>query len=122
MLRKTRTMRLLVSLLHDRCLARLGLGARAVALNAAAHACRVALIWPAQFPASPQGRERLKRGLLCSKWHCPPGPTTGSGSSIGRTEDELSRRSCGDRDGPTTVDHERGKMRISFALSTMAPV
>jgi len=59
--------RLLVSLRYDRCLARLGLGARAVALTSAAHASRVALIWPAQFRAPPQGGERLKRGLLCSK-------------------------------------------------------
>jgi hypothetical protein len=58
---------LLVSLLYDRCLARLGLGARAVAPNSAAHACRVALTWPAQSRASSLGGERLKRGLLCSK-------------------------------------------------------
>jgi hypothetical protein len=38
---------LLVSLTQDRCLARLGPGARVVALIAAAHARRVALIWPA---------------------------------------------------------------------------
>ncbi len=59
--------KLLVSLLYDRRLARLGLGARAVAPNSAAHACRVALTWLAQLRASPQGWERLKRGLLCSK-------------------------------------------------------
>ena len=39
--------RLLVPLTQDRCLARLGPGARVVALIAAAHARRVALIWPA---------------------------------------------------------------------------
>lgn len=39
--------RLLVPLTQDRCLARLGPGARAVALTSAAHAGRVALIWPA---------------------------------------------------------------------------
>jgi hypothetical protein len=39
----------------------------AVALTSAAHAGRVAHIWPARFRASPQGGERLKRGLLCSK-------------------------------------------------------
>jgi hypothetical protein len=39
-------------LTQDRCLARLGPGARAVALIAAAHAGRVALIWPAQSRAS----------------------------------------------------------------------
>ena len=59
--------RLLVSLLYGRCLARLGLGARAVAPNSAAHASRVALTWPAQLRASSLGGERLKRGLLCSK-------------------------------------------------------
>ena len=35
------------SLLSDRCLAGFGLGARFVALISAAHAVRVALIWPA---------------------------------------------------------------------------
>jgi hypothetical protein len=39
--------RLLVSLPHDRCRARLGLGVWAVALTSAAHAGRVALFWPA---------------------------------------------------------------------------
>jgi hypothetical protein len=36
------------SLAPDRCLAGFGLGARFVALNSAAHAGRVALIWPAR--------------------------------------------------------------------------
>jgi hypothetical protein len=64
---RTSAHRLLVSLLYGRCLARLGLGARAVALTSAAHACRVALSWPAQLRESSLGGERLKRGLLCSK-------------------------------------------------------
>ena len=46
-----------------------------VALISAAHAGRVALIWPA-WPGRRQGRERLKRGLPSSKQRCPPGSTT----------------------------------------------
>ena len=58
--------RLLVSLPHDRCLARLGLGARVVALISAAHdsSCGSHL---ACVTRAPPGRERLKRGLLSSK-------------------------------------------------------
>jgi hypothetical protein len=54
--------RLLVSLLLGPDLARLGPGARLVALIAAAHAGRVALIWPARAGRR-QGQERLKKGL-----------------------------------------------------------
>jgi hypothetical protein len=57
-----RPQRLLVSLLYGRCLARLGLGARAVALIAAAHACRVALIWLAQ-PGVALGRGETQEGF-----------------------------------------------------------
>jgi hypothetical protein len=45
----------------------LGLGVRLIVLIAAAHACRVALIWPARAGRRSNGRERLKKGLLCSK-------------------------------------------------------
>ena len=58
--------RLLVSLTQDRCLARLGLGARPVALTSAAHAGRVALNG-LRGPGVALSGERLKRGMCCSK-------------------------------------------------------
>jgi hypothetical protein len=63
----THAHRLLVSLTSGPCLARLGLGARVVALTSAARAeacgSHLACVIRAPF----QGRERLKRGLLSSK-------------------------------------------------------
>jgi len=44
-----------------------GLGVRLVVLIAAAHALRVAHIWPARAGRRFIERERLKKGLLCSK-------------------------------------------------------
>lgn len=58
--------RLLVSLTHGRCLARLGRGARLVALIAAAHDGFVWLSHGLRGLGTAE-RERLKRGVLCSK-------------------------------------------------------
>jgi hypothetical protein len=76
--------RLPVSLRVGPDLARLGPGARLVALIAAAHAGRVALIWPARAGRR-QGQERLKKGLSHSKQRCPPGSTTSTGFEYRRT-------------------------------------
>ena len=59
--------RLLVPLPHDRCLARLGLGVRVVALTSAAldSSCGSHLACVTRTPT--YERERLKRGLLSSK-------------------------------------------------------
>jgi hypothetical protein len=59
--------RLLVDLCQDRCLARLGLGTRFVALTSAAHAGRVALIWPARAGCCRGMGRGSFRGLSCSK-------------------------------------------------------
>jgi hypothetical protein len=64
--------RLLVSLRVGPILAKLGPGARLVALSSAAHASRVALIWPARVGRR-QGQERLKRGLPKLKAALPYG-------------------------------------------------
>jgi hypothetical protein len=75
--------RLLVYLPYDRCLTRLGLGARTVALNSASHAGRVALFWPAQF----RGVARAGRGSrgVCSARSSGalPARQPWAGSSIG---------------------------------------
>ena len=85
--------RLLVPLTQDRCLARLGPGARVVALISAAHAGRVALIWPA-YPGRRQGQERLKRGLPSSKPRCPPGSTT---TTVRASEEGVSTSTTAER-------------------------
>ena len=59
--------KLLVSLTQDRCLARLGLGARVVALTSAAHGSLCGSHMACVTRAPTQSRERLKRGLLSSK-------------------------------------------------------
>ncbi len=59
--------RLLVLLPHDRCLARLGLGARVVALTSAAHDSSCGSHLACVTRVSTYERERLKRGLLSSK-------------------------------------------------------
>jgi hypothetical protein len=56
------SIRLLVDLPQDRRLARLGLGARFVALNSAARAGRVALIWPARTGRCP-GQGEAQEGF-----------------------------------------------------------
>jgi hypothetical protein len=82
--------RLLVVLPLGPILARLGPGARLVALISAAHAGRVALIWPARAGRR-WGQERLKRGLFGSKQRCPPGSTTGGWIEHWRTRWGLHR-------------------------------
>jgi hypothetical protein len=62
---ETYSSRLLVDLSQDRCLARLGLGARLVALISAARAGRVALIWPAR--AGRRGQGEAQEGVCSAR-------------------------------------------------------
>jgi hypothetical protein len=75
--------RLLVSLPQDRCPARLGPGARAVALTSAAHAGRVALSWPARSGRRPRAG-RGARGVCSARSSgALPARQPGDGSNIG---------------------------------------
>src|SRR5262249_54489832 len=80
---RTTSIRLLVDLPQDRCLARLGSGARLVALNSAARAGRVALIWPARARVPWAGRG--SRGV-CSARSSGALPARPAQSGFGQEE------------------------------------
>src|SRR5215469_6894752 len=97
--------RLLVDLLEDRCLARLGSGARFVALISAARAGRVALIWPARTGC--RGRGEAQEGFAQLEVAVPSWPV----QYVCRGQEEADEPGHY-RDGPAqAVGHDRGHDR-----------
>jgi len=101
--------RLLVVLPLGPILARLGPGARLVALISAAHACRVALIWPAR--AGVAGPGEAQEGFVRLEAALPSRLDNQHRTERGRTN-EVHIRSRGHRHGPAqALSNRRGHVR-----------